>query len=222
MGASDTGSGSRRVVSAEPGGRPVRSPGPLLIIISGPSGSGKTTVCRRLVERNGFVRSVSATTRVPRPGEKPDVNYYYMTREEFQAELKAGGFLEHSEHFDNLYGTPRHPVEKALGEGRVVVLEIDVNGARQVKENLAARTPTLLLFVNAPSREELVRRLSHRPGTTDDAVVKARLARADMEMRAGREFFDHEVINDDVGRAVAEIESLVNSRSGGAPLAGMA
>jgi len=187
---------------------------PLLVVISGPSGSGKTTITNRLIARNADFRlSVSATTRAPRPGEVDGRDYLFTSREKFRAEIRQGGFLEHSEHFGHLYGTPRKPVEDALAKGKIAVLEIDVNGARQAKASLAGRVGTLLIFINAPSAEELRRRILQRPGTQDDQVARERLARAEMEVAQSR-FFDREVLNDDVEKAVEQVENLIRMEAG--------
>lgn len=181
---------------------------PLLVVISGPSGSGKTTITKRLMARNGYWLSVSATTRPPRPGEVDGRDYLFMSREKFLEGVRQGGFLEYSEHFGHLYGTPRKPVDDALAKGKVALLEIDVNGARQARESLAGRVRTLLIFINAPSDQELRRRILQRPGTQDDRVARERLARAEMEIAQSR-FFDHEVVNDDVEKAVRQVEKLI-------------
>ncbi len=217
---------------------------PLLVVISGPSGSGKTTITKEVIARNAnYWLSVSATTRSPRPGEVDGRDYLFLSREKFRKELAQGGFLEHSEHFGNLYGTPRKPVEEALAKGKVAVLEIDVNGARQAtgfakappnrhpprtvgataksreagrgraKESLAGRIRTLLIFVNAPSDDELRRRILNRPGTQDDKVARERLSRARMEVEQ-RRFFDYEVINDDVAKAVEQVETRIRMEAG--------
>lgn len=186
---------------------------PLLVVISGPSGSGKTTITKRLMARNGYWLSVSATTRSPRPGEVDGRDYLFMSREEFLEKVRQGGFLEHSEHFGHLYGTPRKPVDDALAKGKVALLEIDVNGARQARESLAGRVRTLLIFINAPGPGELRRRILQRPGTQDDRVARERLARAEMEVAQSR-FFDHEVINDDVEKVVRQVEKLIRESVG--------
>lgn len=187
---------------------------PLLLVVSGPSGSGKTTIVRELIRNKGYALSVSATTRPPRPGEVDGRDYHFYSRDKFLKEIESGGFLEYSEHFGNLYGTPREPVEASLADGNVVILEIDVNGAAQVKENLAGDKDALFIFINAPSREELRRRIAGRPGTQDERTIEERLARADMEIERGREIFDRQVINDTIERAVSEIEQLVEERMG--------
>jgi guanylate kinase len=176
----------------------------LLVVISGPSGAGKTTVCRALVRRYGYGRSVSATTRQPRAGEKDGVAYHFLTRKRFREGVKRGEFLEHSEHFDNLYGTPRAPVEKAVKEGRTVLLEIDVNGARQVMEKMK---DAFSLFLYAPDFAEQERRLRGRHSDSE-ASIRTRLQRPEIEM-AKTLRYDHWVLNDDLERTVKEIHQLI-------------
>lgn len=177
-----------------------------VVVIAGPSGSGKSTICARLCERPGFQFSVSATTRAPRPGEREGTDYCFVTRERFEAMRERGDILESSEHFDNLYGTPRKPVEEAVAAGRNVVLDIDVNGAEQVKRLMPEAR---FIFVLPPNREELERRLRSR-GTEDDAAVRERLRRADMETTRA-DAFDLRVVNDDLDRAVDEVAQWLHT-----------
>ena len=180
----------------------------LLVVISGPSGSGKSTVCRRLAERMELTLSVSATTRAPRPGEADGEDYWFMDHDTFRRRVERGEMLEHSEHFGNSYGTPRAPVEAALAEGRTVVLEIDVNGAKQVRENAWEGLRILMVFISPPSAEELQRRLKGRDGEHDAEALRRRQERVEMEMRM-RPMYDAEVVNDDLDRAVAEVQSHI-------------
>jgi len=183
-----------------------RKDGGLAVVISGPSGVGKTTIWRTLAERYGYELSISATTRAPRAGEKGGVDYRFVTREQFQEAVRRGEFLEHSEHFGNLYGTPKEPVEAALRNGRVILLQIDVNGARQIMRRLSG-TQRYCIFLQAPDLSEQERRLRGRHSDSE-ASMRARLQRAEMEM-AERLSYDASVVNDDVERAVKEIHHLI-------------
>jgi guanylate kinase len=178
---------------------------PRLTVLSGPSGVGKGTVVARVRANypNIWV-SVSCTTRVPRPGERDGVEYYFVTREQFGALAQAGDLLEYAEFAGNLYGTPRLPVERRLASGEHTMLEIDLQGARQVR---AAMPDARLVFLAPPSWDELERRLTRR-GTETGAAVAARLEQARIEMAAENEF-DTVVVNDDVDRAAAELADLV-------------
>ena len=178
----------------------------LLVVIAGPSGVGKGTVHRRLRELAPDVRlSVSATTRAPRPGERDGHDYHFVDREAFERMARDGELLEWASYAGNLYGTPRSAVEAEVAAGRVVLLEIEVQGARQIKE----RVPdALLVFVAPPSLEELERRLAGR-GTEEAAVVARRLEVARRELEA-RDDFDHVVVNDDVDRCAAEVQRLID------------
>lgn len=178
-----------------------------LIVLSGPSGVGKGTIVAKVRELYPHIWvSVSYTTRQPRPGETDGVEYRFIDRVRF-AELElAGEMLEYDEHFDNLYGTPRVPVEEHLAAGEPTLLEIDLHGARQVR---AAMPATHLVFLRPPSWDELARRLGHR-GTEPADVVADRLDRAKLEMAAEDEF-DSVIVNDDVERAAAELVDLLES-----------
>ncbi|HSK53649.1 MAG TPA: guanylate kinase [Jiangellales bacterium] len=180
-----------------------------LVVLSGPSGVGKSTVLRRLRSDHPEVWvSVSATTRFPRPGEEDGVHYHFLDRAEFVRRVEDGEFLEWAEFAGNLYGTPRAPVERRLAAGRSVLLEIDLQGARQVR---ASAPHALLVFLRPPSWEELVHRLTNR-GTEDAAVVDRRLATAREEMVAEGEF-DVTLVNDDVEDVCRELVALVGSPS---------
>ncbi len=180
----------------------------VLIIVSAPSGCGKSTVVHALMEQRNKLRfSVSATTRSPREGEVDGVDYFFVSRDRFQQMVDEGAFLEHAEYVGNCYGTPRAPVEQQLAEGFDVYLDIDVQGAMQVK---TLRPETLMIFLMPPSMEELERRLTKR-GNNSPEEIKGRLEAAEREF-ALRDQFDYVVVNDVVDRAVAEISELIDAQ----------
>lgn len=178
----------------------------ILIIVSAPSGCGKSTVVHRLMEQRETLRfSVSATTRAPREGEQEGVDYFFVSRERFQEMIEADAFLEHAEYVGNCYGTPKAPLDAQLDRGYDVYLDIEVQGAMQVK---AQRPDTLLIFLMPPSLAELEHRLTLR-GTDTPETVRTRLAQAEREL-SYREQYDYVVVNDQVDRAVAEISALID------------
>src|SRR5437660_159103 len=178
-----------------------------MFVITGPSGVGKGTLIGRLRERIPELElSVSATTRSPRPGERDGVDYHFLTPEQFQAHVDAGGFLEHAEYSGNRYGTLRSEVDGRLREGRPVVLEIELQGARQVRE---AMPGAVAVFIAPPSREALRERLLGR-GTDTPEQVDARLTTAERELSAQSEFA-HVVVNDEVDRAADELARIVRA-----------
>lgn len=150
----------------------------VLLVISGPSGCGKGTVLEHLMKNEGFCYSVSATTRAPREGEVDGENYFYISESEFFRWIDSGLLLEHAVYCGNLYGTPKEYVEKCLSDGKNVVLEIETEGAFNIK---AAMPEALLIFIAPPDMETLEARLKGR-GTEDSETVKLRLARAKEEM----------------------------------------
>lgn len=177
-----------------------------LIVVSAPSGCGKSTILKLLMERRENLHfSVSATTRTPRPGERDGVDYFFISREEFRHMILNDAFLEYAQYVDNFYGTPRAAVEAQLSQARDVYLDIEVQGAMQVKRN---RPETLLIFVMPPSMEELERRLTGR-GDVDPETVRRRLAEAEKEISM-RDHFDYVVVNDAVDRVANEISSLID------------
>jgi guanylate kinase len=176
-----------------------------LIVLAGPTAVGKGTVAAHLKEHHPeILLSVSATTRSPRPGEVDGEHYFFVDDAEFDRMIGAGELLEHAVvHNRHRYGTPRRPIEKALAEGRTVLLEIDLQGARQVR---AAAPDATLVFLLPPSWDELVQRLVGR-GTEDDEERARRLRTARGELAAQGEF-DYRVVNDDVARAADEVAAL--------------
>jgi guanylate kinase len=184
-----------------------------LFVISGPSGVGKGTVCRRLLSgsgrRNGndIELSVSMTTRAPRPSEEEGVSYFFTTEDVFRAKIKEDGFLEYAEVFGNLYGTPKDPVMEILDGGRDVLLEIDVQGALQVKENYPE---SLLVFILPPSLAELRKRIEGR-GSENAAQIAKRLNKAAGEIGAIGAY-DYAVVNEDIGRAVKAVKAIMTGR----------
>lgn len=179
----------------------------IVVVLSGPSGVGKTTVIDALLRRPGFGRSITATTRKPRAGERDGTDYLFLHREEFEEGVRTGRFLEHAVVHGNLYGTPRDGVEAVLARGDVCLLNIDVQGAESLRRSgLAVAT----VFLLPPSMEELERRLGLR-GTEDPAEFRRRLGIARKEM-AEADRFDLKVENRDVEETVETIARFVAER----------
>ena len=187
----------------------------ILIVVSGFSGAGKGTLMKKLLEKhaNDYALSISATTRLPRPGEVNGREYFFVTKDEFRRMIDQDELIEYASYVDNFYGTPRKYVEEQLQAGKNVILEIEIQGALKVKEKLPE---TRLFFITAPSADELKNRLEGR-GTETKEVIEARLSRA-YEESLGIEQYDYFVINDEVDRAVEELHTLVmNECNGAAP-----
>lgn len=183
----------------------------ILFVVAAPSGTGKTTVCRRVVDADPQVElSVSHTTRAPRPGERDGHDYHFVTRDAFTALVDDKAFLEFAEYNRNFYGTSWQAIEAPLAQGRDVLLEIEVQGAAQVRER---RPDAQLIFLLPPSRGELARRLRGR-GTDSEDEVERRLLVARGEFDAA-ERFDYAVLNDDLEACIADVASiLVGCREG--------
>ncbi len=176
-----------------------------LYVISGPSGVGKGTLVSKLLDmRDDVVLSISATTRSPRPGEVDGKNYFFLTKEKFKDLIDADGFIEWAEYASNFYGTPLDFVEEQLAAGKNVILEIEVQGAFQVKEKLPDAT---LIFIEPPSMDELERRIIGR-GTESEDVIESRMRTARVEMERKMEY-DIAVMNDDVDSAVARLSECI-------------
>jgi guanylate kinase len=183
-----------------------------LFVIAAPSGAGKTSLVKKLLARRPQLQlSVSHTTRPPRPNEREGREYFFVSPEEFRELAARGAFLEHAQVFDNHYGTGRAPVEAALADGRSIILEIDWQGARQVRASLPE---CVTLFILPPSRGALEQRLRARK-TESDAAIERRLRDAVGDMSHWREF-DYVVVNDDFDRAVEDLTRIIDSQ--GEPL----
>lgn len=178
-----------------------------LFIVSGPSGSGKDTVLKKIFENHPEIKlSVSSITRAMRTGEKEGEKYHFISRAEFEKLIKNDELLEHNVYLGNYYGTPKAPVEKMLNEGSDVILEVDVNGAAQVRQKVR---DAVSIFIMPPSFEELRRRLSSR-GTESKEVVEERLSKALGEIKRAAEY-DYIVVNDELNAAADDLLSIILS-----------
>ena len=179
----------------------------ILLVVSGFSGAGKGTLLRALLEKyDSYALSVSATTRKPREGEMEGREYFFRTREEFEAMIKAGELIEYASYVGNYYGTPRAYVEEQLALGKDVILEIEIQGALKIKERFP---DSVLLFLSPPSARELRRRLEGR-GTESQEVIESRLSRA-CEEAVGIEKYDYFVINDEIEACAEQVHGIIKS-----------
>lgn len=180
----------------------------LLIVISGPSGVGKSTVRKALFNKKGhnLIYSVSMTTRKPREGEVDGVDYYFVSREEFERRIIEGKFLEYAEFVGNYYGTPKDIVEQKLDEGHEVVLEIEVEGALQVRKVMPE---AVFIFLVPPGRQALYDRLQSR-GTEDKSKIEERINKANREFLLAHKY-DYIVVNDDVDNAADRIMAIIRA-----------
>ena len=181
----------------------------LLLVISGPSGVGKTTITHRVEQHFGAVFSVSMTTRPKTDDDVEGRDYFFVSAEEFKRRRDAGELLEWAEVFGNCYGTPGAPVQEHLKEGKIVILEIDVQGAIQVRLNMPE---VFAIFVDPPSEEELLRRLRGR-GREDEATIQRRFSKARQEIQLAHECgaYDRFIVNDDLDKAVKEAIEVVEA-----------
>lgn len=178
----------------------------VLTVISGPSGVGKGTIINRLFELDdNLYFSVSATTRAPRPGEIDGVHYSFKTREQFEHDIETGEMLEHAQFSGNYYGTPKSAVEERLSEGKDVVLDIEIQGAENVKKMLPEAA---LIYILPPSIEELKKRLIGRNTETEDSISR-RLHTAYTELHKAPELYDYFIVNDTVEEAAVKIKDII-------------
>ena len=180
----------------------------IIVVISGPSGVGKGTICRELVKRiKDACLSVSVTTRPRTPKEVDGKDYWFVSKEEFQRRIEKGMLLEHAEVFGNFYGTPKDKVDAGVAAGKVVILEIDVQGGLQIKK---LYPETLMIFILAPTPKELEGRLQGR-GRDDEEAAKRRLSQAANEIAAAKKDYKYLVVNDKLEVAVNEIIGIIEA-----------
>ena len=183
-----------------------------IVIISGPSGVGKSTICREVVKRvdNAYL-SVSVTTRPKSEEEVDGGDYWFISEQQFQERIRKGLLLEYAEVFGNLYGTPKDKIDEALQRGSNVILEIDVQGAKQAK---LIYPEAVMIFILPPSQKELAQRMNGR-GREDEKAAEIRLDLADDEIAAAWQYYKHMVINGDLEQAVSEVTEIIEQSVGG-------
>ena len=177
----------------------------LLLVVSGPSGAGKGTICKALLNKNDQIKlSVSATTRKPRNGEVHGVNYFFIEKEEFTKVIENGEFLEYAQIYDNFYGTPKAAIIECLEKGQDVILEIEMQGARQIKE---VYPEGVFIFVLPPSLEELKSRIVGR-GTETQEEIEKRFSCAFEEINQIVNY-DYFIVNEDIEKSVSDVEAII-------------
>jgi guanylate kinase len=180
----------------------------LMLVLSSPSGAGKSTISRSVLEQDDNLElSISVTTRAPRPGEVDGVHYHFRTHADVETMVVAGGFLEHARVFDNHYGTPQEPVERALASGKDVLFDIDWQGARQLVDKAAG--DVVRVFILPPSLSELERRLRGR-GQDPEDVVRKRMSKASSEMEHWAEY-DYVLVNADLSASIKAVQSILEA-----------
>jgi guanylate kinase len=187
--------------------KPKAAPKTRLFVLSAPSGAGKTTLCKRLLGdfKGQLILSISSTTRAPRGEEMHGREYFFLKKEDFEAKIREGGFAEWATVHDNYYGTSREFIDRAFAEGKSLLLDIDVQGAKSLRE--AYPNETVRIFIAPPSIQELEVRLIAR-GTENSRMIQKRLSVAREEMKRAPEF-DRTVVNDDLERAYGELRQVV-------------
>ncbi len=182
-----------------------------VIIVSGPSGVGKSSICREVVKRlDNVCLGVSATTRPRAEAEVDGQDYWFVSQQQFRKRIDEGSLLEHAEVFGHLYGTPKDKVAEALQAGKTVILEIDVQGARQVK---LVYPDAVMVFIFPPTEKELAQRIKNR-GREAMEATEERLEGANAEFAAAWQYYEHMVVNDDLEQAVKEVIQIIEQNSG--------
>lgn len=182
-----------------------------IVIISGPSGVGKSTICKEVVKRlDNVCLSISVTTRPMAEAEVDGQDYWFLSQQQFRKRIDEGSLLEYAEVFGHLYGTPKDKVEVALGTGKTIILEIDVQGAREVK---SVYPDAVMVFIFPPTEKELAQRIKNR-GREGMEAAEERLEGADTEFAAAWQYYEHMVVNDDLEQAVKEVIQIIKQNSG--------
>jgi len=182
-----------------------------IVIISGPSGVGKSTICKEVVKQlDNVCLSISVTTRPMAEAEVDGQDYWFLSQQQFRKRINEGSLLEYAEVFGHLYGTPKDKVEVALGAGKTIILEIDVQGAREVK---SVYPDAAMVFIFPPTEKELAQRIKNR-GREGMEAAEERLEGADTEFAAAWQYYEHMVVNDDLEHAVKEVIQIIKQNSG--------